>query len=360
MGINLPVYVLFTKMDRLPFFTEFVRNLTNEEATQVLGVTLPMLLTRRSEGVYAEEETARLTGNFERLFRSLADARPEFLARETRRHQAARRLRVPARVPQDPPAVVQFLVDLCRPSQLSVGPVPARLLLHRRAAHHHQRSRAGGCRRAAAAGRLRRGRRRHRHLQRRRAGPKPRRPRAPRRWAHAQSAAVALPEPLVQRRSAGRPRRHGRQRRPASRPARAPHAVLAAAAALCLLLLDRVHAFRSSTIAAWKRACATPRRASPPPNRRAPTWPRSTRLRKLESAAPVARNAGAVPPRRRAVGAIAGSSTPATISIPKRGAFISTASANCCFAQTQGTILQSPARPAGHARDPSTAPPTTR
>src|ERR1017187_10565862 len=34
-GINLPVYVLFTKMDRLPFFTEYVRNLTREEAGQV-------------------------------------------------------------------------------------------------------------------------------------------------------------------------------------------------------------------------------------------------------------------------------------------------------------------------------------
>ena len=42
-GIKLPVYALFTKMDRLPFFTEYVRNFSNDEATQVLGVTLPML-----------------------------------------------------------------------------------------------------------------------------------------------------------------------------------------------------------------------------------------------------------------------------------------------------------------------------
>ena len=43
-------------LDRLPYFTEYVRNLNNDESTQVLGVTLPML-NRRSEGVYAEEET---------------------------------------------------------------------------------------------------------------------------------------------------------------------------------------------------------------------------------------------------------------------------------------------------------------
>jgi len=64
-------------MDRLPFFTEYVRNFSNDEAAQVVGATLP-LLSGRSEGVYAEEETTRLTGTFERLFRSLADARPSF------------------------------------------------------------------------------------------------------------------------------------------------------------------------------------------------------------------------------------------------------------------------------------------
>ncbi len=121
-GINLPVYVLFAKMDRLPFFTEYVRNLSNDEAAQVVGVTLP-LLTGRSEGVYAEEETARLTGNFERLFRSLADARPEFLARETDSTKLPATYEFPREFRKIRPAVVQFLVDLCRPSQLSVGPI---------------------------------------------------------------------------------------------------------------------------------------------------------------------------------------------------------------------------------------------
>src|SRR5262245_45798671 len=81
MGINIPVYVLFTKADRMPFFTEYVRNLNSEEATQVVGVTLPMV-QKRSEGVYAEQESQRLTAHFEQLFRALADARPEFLSRE--------------------------------------------------------------------------------------------------------------------------------------------------------------------------------------------------------------------------------------------------------------------------------------
>jgi type VI secretion system protein ImpL len=121
MGINLPVYALFTKIDRLPFFTEFVRNLNGDEHTQVLGVTLPMLY-RRSEGVYAEEETARLTGSFERLFRSVADARPEFLAREGDASKLPPAYEFPREFRKIRPAVVQFLVDLCRPSQLTVGP----------------------------------------------------------------------------------------------------------------------------------------------------------------------------------------------------------------------------------------------
>jgi type VI secretion system protein ImpL len=121
MGINLPVYVLFSKMDRLPFFTDFVRNLSNEEATQVLGITLPMIL-KRNEGVYGEEETTRLTGNFEWLFRSLADARPEFLSREGDASKLPGAYEFPREFRKIRAAAVQFMVDLCRPSQLSTGP----------------------------------------------------------------------------------------------------------------------------------------------------------------------------------------------------------------------------------------------
>ncbi len=120
-GINLPVYVLFTKMDRLPYFTDYVRNLTREEAGQVLGVTIPMRDVRAG-GVYGEEQTARLNADFERLFRSLADARPEFLARETDAAIQPGAYEFPREFRKIRPAVVQFLVDICQPSQLTVGP----------------------------------------------------------------------------------------------------------------------------------------------------------------------------------------------------------------------------------------------
>jgi type VI secretion system protein ImpL len=121
LGINLPVYVLFTKIDRLPFFLDYVRNLSNEEAQQVLGVTLPMARTEAA-GVYGEQQTARLSGEFERLFRSLADARPEFLARETDPGKLPGAYEFPREFRKIRLAAVQFLVDLCRPSQLTVGP----------------------------------------------------------------------------------------------------------------------------------------------------------------------------------------------------------------------------------------------
>jgi len=121
LGINLPVYALFTKMDRLPFFTEYVRNFSNDEASQVLGVTLPML-GARPEGVYAEQEAARLSGSFESLFRSLADARIEFLPRENDPGKLPAEYEFPREFRKTRQTAVQFLIDLCRPSQLTTGP----------------------------------------------------------------------------------------------------------------------------------------------------------------------------------------------------------------------------------------------
>jgi type VI secretion system protein ImpL len=119
-GIQLPVYVLFTKTDRLPFFVDFVRNLTNEEATQVLGVTLPT--PGQSSGIYAEEQTVRLSGFFDQLFRALCDARREILSRENDPTKLPGSYEFPREFRKLRGPLTEFLVDLCRPSQLTVGP----------------------------------------------------------------------------------------------------------------------------------------------------------------------------------------------------------------------------------------------
>ena len=119
-GIQLPVYVLFTKTDRLSFFADFVRNLSNEEAAQPLGVTLP--LQGPATGVWAEEETARLGRVFDQIFRVLCNARPELLARENEVDKLPGAYEFPREFKKLRGSLVQFLVDLCRPSQLTVGP----------------------------------------------------------------------------------------------------------------------------------------------------------------------------------------------------------------------------------------------
>ena len=92
LGISFPVYVLFTKLDRISFFTDFVRGMSKDEAAEVLGATLP--LRSLSAGVYADEETKRLTKAFDEIFYSLAERRILLLPREHEGRQASWHLRV--------------------------------------------------------------------------------------------------------------------------------------------------------------------------------------------------------------------------------------------------------------------------
>jgi len=121
LGINVPVYVLFTKLDRLSFFHEYVRNLIEPEVTEVLGVTLPNAPSQAT-GVYAEQETARLTAAFNQLFYSLAEKRTRMLSRENEPEKLPGIYEFPREFRKLRTISMQFLVDLCRPSQLSTGP----------------------------------------------------------------------------------------------------------------------------------------------------------------------------------------------------------------------------------------------
>src|ERR1041384_5879855 len=120
LGINFPVYVLFTRMDRLPYFREFVRNLSNEEAGQVMGATLPIGTAQAA--VYGEQQAARVGASFDNLFQGLCDARPELLSRENDPATQPATYEFPRELRTLRGVVVQFLVDLCRPSQLTTAP----------------------------------------------------------------------------------------------------------------------------------------------------------------------------------------------------------------------------------------------
>ncbi|HVO97607.1 MAG TPA: ImcF-related family protein [Bryobacteraceae bacterium] len=121
LGISYPVYVLFTRADRLPFFAEFVRNLSAEEAGQVVGATVP-IRPASAGGVYAEEETQRLTWAFNLLFHSFCDHRLLLLPREGDATKLPQAYEFPREFRKLRASLVQFLVDACRPSQLRAGP----------------------------------------------------------------------------------------------------------------------------------------------------------------------------------------------------------------------------------------------
>ena len=120
LGISLPVYVLFSRADRLQFFQDYVRNLSNDEATQVLGATLPRVSFAGE--VYAEQETARVSAAFDELGYTLADHRLTYLPREFDMAKRPTVYEFPREFRKLRQMLVQLLVDLCRPSQLRTGP----------------------------------------------------------------------------------------------------------------------------------------------------------------------------------------------------------------------------------------------
>src|SRR3984893_11471358 len=120
LGISFPVYVLFTKLDRISFFTDFVRGMSKYEVAEVLGATLP--LRSLNAGVYADEETKRLTKAFDEIFYSLAARRLLLLPRENEGEKLPGIYEFPRELRKLRTLLVQFLVDLARPSQLGTNP----------------------------------------------------------------------------------------------------------------------------------------------------------------------------------------------------------------------------------------------
>jgi len=120
MGISFPVYVLFTRMDRISFFTEFVRGMSKDEVSEVLGATLP--IRALSAGVYADQETQRLSKAFDEIFYSLAERRIVLLPRENDAEKMPAVYEFPRELRKLRTLLVQFMVDLLRPTQLGTNP----------------------------------------------------------------------------------------------------------------------------------------------------------------------------------------------------------------------------------------------
>jgi type VI secretion system protein ImpL len=118
---RLPVYVLFTKADQLPHFTEFVRNLNDAEAGEPLGVTLP-LPVGEDPGLYNQWQAGRLGPALESVFTSLARRRAEVMAREGDSPNRSAAYEFPREFRKTADLAQEFLLELTRPSQLRVSP----------------------------------------------------------------------------------------------------------------------------------------------------------------------------------------------------------------------------------------------
>jgi type VI secretion system protein ImpL len=121
LGSSFPVYVLFTKADKIPYFREFVENLNEAEVAEMMGLSLP-IPPSGVQGSYAERQSLRLNNAFQTLYYSLADKRPVYLARERTAANLSNIYEFPREFGKLRPLLVQFLTDLCRPSQLGTSP----------------------------------------------------------------------------------------------------------------------------------------------------------------------------------------------------------------------------------------------
>ncbi len=222
LGISFPVYVLFTRADRIPFFGRFPsRNLSSEEAGQVVGVTLPM--RNAVGGVYAEAETRRaITASFNDLFHSFCDQRLRLLPRESDPQAIPGTYEFARRIPQaaSDAGAVPEVEDIARPSQLRASPFLRGFYFsgvrHDRGAGHSRDPAGAAC--CTAASRTRR--RRDSNVPGRFPGRTASRPSpSASNFRGPASPAVVVPGPSVPRRDSGRWSQREPPADPVSKPA---------------------------------------------------------------------------------------------------------------------------------------------
>lgn len=120
LGIRLPVYVLFTRADALPYYEDYVRSLGRDEVSQALGCTMPIVAP--GDAPHADVEGARVDRYLGELLHALSLKRREFLARESDASVMAGVYEFPREMAKLQDHLRRFLVELCRPSPLGSSP----------------------------------------------------------------------------------------------------------------------------------------------------------------------------------------------------------------------------------------------
>ncbi len=120
LGARLPLYVVFTKADTVPHFTEYLRNFSRDEVRDAFGTTFP--LEQMPPDSTPEHVFQLVDRSFQRLFHSLAAQRLKFLPRENAPEIAGSAYEFPREFRKIAPAATAFLVELSRTNQLEISP----------------------------------------------------------------------------------------------------------------------------------------------------------------------------------------------------------------------------------------------
>lgn len=120
LGTEVPVYVILTKLDRIPYFAEYTRNLNEDEVSQPLGTAFPRNAV--SSGLYAEAAMAEATAALDRIFFSLSEFRLEILSREADAASVDPDYEFPREMRKLRNNLAGYLVELTRPSHLNANP----------------------------------------------------------------------------------------------------------------------------------------------------------------------------------------------------------------------------------------------
>jgi len=120
LGISLPIYVLFTKLDNVTPFAEYVSRISDEEVKLPIGTLLSSLGS--GSGLYMEQASALISSRFDQLVYALSEFRLDILSRGGELQDMARAYEFPRDLRKLRAGVVSFLAEVARPSQIGVNP----------------------------------------------------------------------------------------------------------------------------------------------------------------------------------------------------------------------------------------------
>jgi type VI secretion system protein ImpL len=120
LGISLPIYVLFTKLDNITPFAEYMSRLSEEEVKFPIGSLLSTIST--GSGLYTEQATGLISARFDQLLYALSEFRLDILSRGGELQELARAYEFPRDLRKVRSGIVSFLAEVARPSQIGVNP----------------------------------------------------------------------------------------------------------------------------------------------------------------------------------------------------------------------------------------------